>query len=216
MVKFKVYVGDEDLKEVNISSLLFYSNNVICDLFVGDIRASLIVNGEIRILNEENNEIYKHYGAFTEEMKKIIRNGESLENYNYIIDMSNWFELFIDKIDENGNVIKEIGCEVADIEGALDNNDLKSSLFEFMLNSIKEYTEIEDFDIMTLDEKEEDILKSNIVKMYENYSKLAENKENKVDEELGRNIYMNSNHKIIWLEYEDNEENNQSILVEVK
>ena len=115
----------------------------------------------------------------------------------------------------NEEITEEICYEVADIEGALDNNDLRTSLFEFMLNSLKDYTEYEDFDIMTLVGDEEEILKSKNIKMYKNYSRLAEIKENKADEELGRNIYMNSNHNIFWVEYLDNAEENQNILVEV-
>lgn len=214
-MKFKVYVDNEDLKEVNISSLLFDSGYVICDLILGNVRASLMVNGEVRILNEETDEVYKHYGAFTEEMKDLIRSGKDLEEYGYIVDMNNWFELFIDKVDLKEEITEEICYEVADIEGALDNNDLETSLFEFMLNSLKDYTDYEDFDTMAMVGNEEEILKSKNVKMYKNYSRLAEIKENKADEELGRNIYMNSNHNIFWVEYLDNAEENKSVLVEV-
>ena len=270
MVKFKVYVDKEDLKEVNISSLLFYSDTCICDLIVGNIRASLIVNGETRIINEETGDIYKHCGAFTKEMKDLIKSHINLEDCGYIVDMSNWFEIFVDKIDENENVIEELCYEVADIEGALEEYDLVGSLFKFMVNSLKDYTNKKDFDLMLISGNEDLLIKKKVKNAYENYEKLGgfaieeeynklekqiaklekqieyenrklevcaygksdlayideleseleelkekqDNLDNADEESFGREVYMNSNEKICWVEYLDNEENLKSIIEE--
>lgn len=215
MIKFKVYVDKEDLKDVNKSSLLFDSNNCICDLIVGNVRASLIVNGEIRILNEKTDEVYKHYGAFTEEMKEILRSNKDLEDYGYIINMNNWFELFIEKVDENEDIIEDICFEVADIEGELDENNLLGSLFKFMANSLQDYTEYEDYDVMLLSGNDDLLIKKVVNNAYEDYKTLAKIKQNKENEEIGKDIYMNSNEKICWVEYFDNNNKIKSILVEV-
>ena len=271
MVKFKVYVDKEDLKEVNISSLLFYSDTVICDLIVGNIRASLIVNGETRIINEETGDIYKHCGAFTKEMKDLIKSHINLEDCGYIVDMNNWFEIFVDKIDEDENVIEELCYEVADIEGTLEEYDLIGSLFKFMANSLKDYTNKEDFDLMLISGNEDLLIKKNIKNAYENYEKLGgfeiekeynkldkkieklekqieyenrklevcaygksdlayideleseleelkekqDNLDNADEESFGREVYMNSNEKICWVEYLDNEENLKSTLIKI-
>ena len=271
MVKFKIYVGKEDLKEVNISSLLFYSDTVICDLIVGNIRASLIVNGETRIINEETGDIYKHCGAFTQEMKDLIKSHINLEDCGYIVDMNNWFEIFVDKIDGDENVIEELYYEVADIEGELQEYDLIGSLFKFMVNSLKDYTNKEDFDLMLISGNEDLLIKKKIKNAYENYEKLGgfaiEEEYNKIEkqiaklekqveyenrklevcgygksdlayidelegeledlkekqsdldnikeEDFGKEVYMNSNEKICWVDYLDNEENLKGILIKI-
>lgn len=217
MVKFKVYVTEDDLKEVNISSLLFDSGNVICDLTVGNVRASLIVNGEIRILNERDDEVYKNYSQYPKELMDLIMSGKDdkeLWDNVYVLDMNNWFELFVDKIDENGEIVDEICYEVADIEGELDNNNLIGSLFKFMVDSLKDFTEDDDFDTMAISGSDNLILKENIKNAYKDYKTLAMIKNNVADEQVGRELYMNSNHNIMWLDMA--EDSNYQILVEMR
>ena len=217
MVKFKVYFTEEELKEVNISSLLFDSGKVVCDLIIGNIRASLVTNGEIRILNERDDEVYKNYSQYPQELIDLIKygkNADKLWNNVYIVDMNNWFELFIDEVDEKDEMTDEISYDVADVEGALDNNNLVGSLFKFMVDSLKDYTNDDDFDFMSTSGSDDLLLNENIKNAYEDYKTLALVKNGVADEEVGREIYMNSNHNIIWLEMA--EDSNYQILVEME
>lgn len=213
MVKFKVYFTESELEEVNISSLLFDSGKAVCDLVIGNIRASLIVNGEIRILDDNTDDVYKNYSQYPKELTELIKKGatwEEMIDKGYNLDMNNWFELFIDDLN-NGD---ELFDEVADIEGELDNNNLIGSLFKFMVNSLKDYTEYNDFDLMAMSGNDNLLLKENIINAYKDYNTLAMIKNNVADEQVGREIYMNSNHNIMWLDMA--EDSDYQILVEME
>ena len=161
-INFKCYVDKEELKEVNISSLLFLSGTVICDLTVDNIRASLIVNGETRIINENNGDSYRNCYQFPQELTDMIKNGVDFEEHGYIIDMNNWFEIFLDEVEikeDNTEMKYEIDYEVADVEGTLESDKysmeemLKKFMVEFMVESKEcEYEELENLDIIELEE----------------------------------------------------------------
>lgn len=210
MVRFSCNVLKEELKEVNISSLLFFSGTNICTLQIGNINADLIVNGEIRIIKEDTGEVYKNFGAFTKEIKDIIRSGKALEENGYYVDMNNWFELFVTDEDDN-----DLGYEVADIEGELDENNLIGSLFKFMVNMVQDFVDKEDFDYMSLSGNEVLLTEKTIKNAFEDYKSLALAKENKADEEIGRQLYMNSNERLCWVSYLDEEDKMKDMLIEI-
>ena len=201
MIKFNIenWVTNEVLKEVNISSLLF-DDCEICNLDYGDIGLSLAVRGDVRIINEENGEIYKNYSQMPNKLLELIKNGKDISQYGYYVDMNNWFEIFIDKIDEKGNGIEMIDSFVADVEGTLDENNLKKSLLYYMLQCINDYVDIEDVNLMTLDKKEQLLLRQNILKnVYDSYKELSKKVNGIEDEEMGRDLYM-KNHDYNWIE----------------
>lgn len=218
MIRFGIssWVTDEDLREVNTSSLLFDCGTEICYLDFGNIGLSLMVNGEVKIIDENTGDVYKNYLQYPKKLVELIKNGKDIENYGYIIDMNNWFEMFVDKIDENGNGIEEFFYEVVDIEGKLDNNSLRRSLFEIMIRFINDYIDIKDIDLMTISDNERLLLKDyEIKRVFSNYTELAKIKKGVEDENVGRKLFM-SNLSYVWVEIKLKKNLMESVLFEVE
>lgn len=218
MIRFGIssWVTDEDLREVNTSSLLFDCGTEICYLDFGNIGLSLMVNGEVKIVDENTGDIYKSYSQYPKKLVELIKSGKNIENYGYIIDMNNWFEMFVDKIDENGNAIEGFFYEVVDIEEKLDNNSLRRSLFEFMIRFINDYIDIKDIDLMTISDNERLLLKDyEIKRVFSNYTELAKIKKGVEDENVGRKLFM-SNLSYVWVEIKLKKNLMESVLFEVE
>lgn len=112
--RFALLVRPEELEFVNIDSLAFDSDTTIASYSKGSYSLYLMVQGEIKIINTENGDVYKNAQSFPEDLKELIMNGE-LDNGTdkYDVDMNNWFEYFLDKGDET------VWYDVATIEGSL-------------------------------------------------------------------------------------------------
>ena len=119
--EFNLYIKPEELSDVNISSLLFDSDTTIATYKEGDYELSLMVRGSVKIWDNENGYCYKNYQSFPVDLQSLIRSGalKSGDDTNkYTVDMSNWFEWFLDVAD-SGDVVDNVWNDVADIEGML-------------------------------------------------------------------------------------------------
>jgi len=119
--EFNLYIKPEELADVNISSLLFDSDTTIASYREGNYELSLIVRGSVKIWDNENGYCYKNYQSFPVDLQSLIRSGalKSGDDTNkYTVDMSNWFEWFLDVAD-SGDVVDNVWNDVADIEGML-------------------------------------------------------------------------------------------------
>jgi len=119
--EFNLYIKPEELSDVNISSLLFDSDTTIATYKEGDYELSLMVRGSVKIWDNETGYCYKNYQSFPVDLQSLIRSGalKSGDDTNkYTVDMSNWFEWFLDVAD-SGDVVDNVWNDVADIEGML-------------------------------------------------------------------------------------------------
>lgn len=119
--EFNLYIKPEELADVNISSLLFDSDTTIASYKEGNYELSLIVRGSVKIWDNENGYCYKNYQSFPVDLQSLIRSGalKSGDDTNkYTVDMSNWFEWFLD-VANSGDVVDNVWNDVADIEGML-------------------------------------------------------------------------------------------------
>ena len=132
--EFKLFVKEEDLDDVNDSSLLFDSGTTICSYSRDGYTLTMTVAGDVRIINNETGDVYKTYTQFPEELINALRTGEAWDEEKYTIDMNNWFEFFM--ADKNGMPI-ELN-EVAEPEGQLNGNKVEA-LKEFMKEAFDDY-----------------------------------------------------------------------------
>ena len=140
MVEFKCYVDKKELEKVNISSLLF-ENKTICTLQVNDICASLVVNGDIKIFDNRNCNVYKNCSQYPIELIECIKKGVKSKDFDFIDN--NWFELFIDRVNDKNEIVENIEFDIAEIENTLDTENILKSLFDFMVENLKSYADID-------------------------------------------------------------------------
>jgi hypothetical protein len=88
-LQFTVY---EDLIKCT-DSLLFNSETTIAKLEVDDYCLCLEVQGEVRIVDNQTQEVYKTPSEFPQELKDAIKSGDIFEDLTdrYYVDNNNWF-----------------------------------------------------------------------------------------------------------------------------
>ncbi len=88
-LQFTIY---EKLKECT-DSLLFDSETTIAKLEVDDCCLCLEVQGEVRIVDNQTQEVYKTPSEFPQELKDAIKSGDIFKNLTdrYYVDNNNWF-----------------------------------------------------------------------------------------------------------------------------
>ena len=118
--EFTLLVRPDELEFVNTSALAFDSDTTIAVYKDGTYELSLIVRGSIKIVNKENGDVYKNWQSYPEDLKELVTSGEiehGGETDKYIVEMNNWFEWFLDKVEDNE--ADNVWYDVADIEGML-------------------------------------------------------------------------------------------------
>lgn len=134
-----------DLKDYMATSLLFYSDEEVASLQVGNIYLSLMVRGEVTI--DYKGDRFKNYGQYSQELKDTLRG----DKYWYEIDDleiidNNWFNLEVYKINED-NIMEFLfdDCDNADFILNKDSEiSLTSQLYNNMLEMLKTYVEYDD------------------------------------------------------------------------
>lgn len=118
--EFTLLVRPDELEFVNTSALAFDSDTTIAVYKDGTYELSLMVRGSIKIVNKENGDVYKNWQSYPEDLKELVTSGEiehGGETDKYIVEMNNWFEWFLDKVEDNE--ADNVWYDVADIEGML-------------------------------------------------------------------------------------------------
>lgn len=127
------YINDDiDMTKI-ADSMQLDSNQVIASMRIGDMEASIEVQGEVKIWwNEEGNpfdgEYYIYPSEFPEKLKELIAAGYTDDGLHWTLDPrlyiseNNWFEVFYGT-----------GTDVVDVEGYT-----PAQLFEMLYYCLKE------------------------------------------------------------------------------
>lgn len=139
MVDFTIY---QDLKKVNMNSLLIDSGTEVASLQVGKYYLSLMCRGEVRVnLGEET---YYNGSDFTQEIIDLIMG--KIEREDFWVGDNNWFQLeLLRELDGKHNIEKyeyvngvNDYLDTTDIEGCLDSEDdtMGTMLYKIMVNEL--------------------------------------------------------------------------------
>lgn len=125
-------ISEDELKEDYLkTSLLFYSEDEIASISVGNVTLYLMVRGETRI--KYKGEIYNNYGQFSQELKDLLRsNKDWFENEDFELIDNNWYNL---EFYVNGEFLFD-DCEEIDITEN-SNVSLSTQMYSGMLDLLK-------------------------------------------------------------------------------
>lgn len=125
-VKDFFFIREEDRRDL-CDSLLFDSGQEILSGTVGDLRVSVVVCGDVRIV--WNGESHRTPSHFPDDLREVIRGGTLDSDERAYIDMNNWFE---SRIWRGDKLLEE---DVVDDLSGMDDNDAKG----WILDVVKDY-----------------------------------------------------------------------------
>ena len=148
-VALEGYYVEELGEEVNIfvnleyvdfrwESLLYSNNDILFASLIGkEGTVQLVTNGEVRIFDTENDELYTN-GKLSEEIINEIMDGSIYESDRFVLDNNNWFavEFFERPMDDfHKNVFTDDVVYEAEAE---DIDELIKDLVDYYIYFIKE------------------------------------------------------------------------------